>query len=829
MLQHWLQWSPITMSNQLLSVPFRNAHSGNVYDKTPLGQSTYLSTQYTLRACSRDYRLETGKYIESPNPPELDGCKQVGKIAPLTSFDTLYGHCFEGKTKVFEPCHHDTFMEWLSTLTGFIGDTVKKSRLWDLEGVRTISVDEISDPNNVYPTQFIHAINTQIKCKWNPIALFNVQAYIESAEKRGKSGFIFKLPSQSTLMTGPNGGFNNNMTVEMGFEEPEGTYDMEKRTYTKEMEKFICGLHTSHSEDAGKSRRVANFSRIRVLSKSALWIALYSDNNKPTDYGNWIVYCMGQTFNTDLAGVALLVDNMRRELIKYYQSQFDYPNTYNMPVPPTYFICYSEKCLLICISPGVLLRGTPDKMMIDSAMYQYQGVNPISKICKFPEHGYESHKYNYSGFTLLYPYLEYDAQPRITFASHQTVQAKAFPWAPATAKVTPCYASNPLVSTKFGRAMLEDQQSNPDAIWDLVPGTDMIVCFMNHPLNFEDAMMVSSRFADLGGFSSLSVCTYRVPINDITPEIGEQLCRKKYNWWKMPCTPYCICYGNKKGSKYKSISTSTPGSRIVSTSRSPTGVVLEKKIDNGEYQIRVSSFAQALNGDKLSSAHGQKGVMVLTDPEDLPLIVLKDGSSMTADLYMAVGSIVSRQTVGQVYEAWAGWRAAKDGLVNMTAEFDEKAIEPCKYIINPRTGGPIVHKNKDGTLEASKASIGIARFFDQTQMTRERQHLTHSSEGKYSLGTKPGRASGGGVAAAEMDFHAMYGTGNLHIAQELYNRGNVVRIGICLKCKHIEPLCDCGDEPGKRVYTRLSWDVAVFDMISAAANGSAGTYEVSHV
>jgi hypothetical protein len=816
------------MSTQLISVPFRNAHSANVYDGPDSNQPTLLSTQYTLRACARDYRIETGKYSDSSNPPELDGCKQIGKIAPLTTFDNQYGHCIDGKTKVFEPQHYDTFIDWLSAITDLIGNTVRRSRLWDLDGVKTLDVTEILADDSDYDDEFREAIRIQVKYLWNPISAFNVQAYIESSEKRGKDGSIFKIPSQSTLMTGPHGGFNNNTTIEMGFDEDEGTYDIEKRTYTKHMEKFICGLHTSHSEDAGKSRRVTAFTRIRVLSQNALWMALYTDNNRPSDYGPWTIYCMGQTFNSDLSGVAMMVENMRKSLRDYHSSQFSYPNVYNMPAPPTFFICYSERYLFICISPGVLLRSTPDEMMVDSAMYHMQKTNPIHMLTKFPDYGYESRKYNYSGFALMYPFLEYDAQPRITFASHQTVQAKAMPWAPATAKVTPCYVSNPLVSTQFTRDMLADQKSNPDAIWDLVPGQDMIVCFMNLPLNFEDAMVVSSRFADFGGFSSLSVCTFRVPINDKIPQIGEQLCRKKYPWWKMPCTRYCICHGSNPKSQYKTISP-THGGKIVSPSRSPTGTVLETNLENGEYQIRVSSFAQVLDGDKLSSPHGQKGVMVLTDPADLPIIVLEDGSSMTADLYMAVGSIVSRQTVGQVYEAWAGWRAAKDGISNLVAEFDEKAIEPCKYIINPRHGGPVVHKNKDGVVERTVASIGIARFFDQTQMTRERHHLTHSSEPKYSSGTKPGRASGGGVAVAEMDFHAMYSTGNLNIAQELYNRGNVVRVPVCTKCKHILPLCDCGDNPGKRVRVRLSWDVVVFDMISASANGSANVYEIKHV
>lgn len=80
---------------------------------------------------------------------------------------------------------------------------------------------------------------------------------------------------------------------------------------------------------------------------------------------------------------------------------------------------------------------------------------------------------------------------------------------PATARVSPSHVSGPLVSTEFGRMMEDDHQNNEHTIWDIMPSQDMTVCFMNHPLmNDDDAMIVSSRFADNGGFMTTSVCTY---------------------------------------------------------------------------------------------------------------------------------------------------------------------------------------------------------------------------------------------------------------------------------------------------------------------------------
>jgi hypothetical protein len=802
------------MSKVALNTLPRYAHS----------KDTYLQEQYVLRACNRDYRAQTNKYRSSLDPPELDGCKQLGKVAPLTTFETTYGHCSDGLTRIFPPMHHSCLRDWLQYLQHYISNTMNKKHTWDLDGVQLVSVDAILDPRKDYSDNLRKCIQAQITHKHNPISVYSAQAYVESKDKRGKGDYIYKAPSQSTLMTGILGGINNNTTIEMGFEEEEGERNMDKRTYKDDMFGFICCGHTAHSEDAGKSRRIASFTRVRVFSNTALWMALDSDNVTISSSGSWTVYCMGSTFSTDLAGVVVLVQKMNGELRRYAKSQFSYPDNSQMAAPPTYVVYYHEKLLIVSISPGVVLRMMPNGMMIDSTMYHYQPANPITRHGKIPNSGTDSIKYKYSAFFLLCPYVQDDRPPRTLLASGQTVQAICMPWAPATAKVSPCHVSRPLVTTEFMRRIQEDQESNPDAMWDILPGEDMMICFVNHPLNYDDAMVVSSKFADFGGFETLSVCTYRLFAKDNIPIVGEELCGKKYEWWKVPCTNHCVCqpWYKKVGDKLGKIK------RIISDPRIPSGIVTESNIaENGEYQIRVLSHSQLLTGDKISTTHGQKGVVRVVPFYDLPMIVMPDGSSFTADLYMAVGSVTSRQTVGQILESSAALKAAREGHMNKVEDPLEQGTEECEYLISGETGRVIVSALPDGKVVPIKASVGITRVFNQTQLTRERHHLSHMSEGKYSLGTTSGRAAGGGVATAEMDFHAMFSSGMLNCAQELLNRGNVVRVNICIQCKHVEPLCDC-NTPGRRVPTRLSYDTVIFDILSACINGSANTYEVAH-
>jgi len=806
-----------TMDKRLLSILPENSHTGN----------SLLQTQYTLRCCSKDYRIQTGKYSNSPSPPELDGCKQPGKIALLTTFDTKYGHCMDGFTYVFKPSDYDTLEGWISYISNAVSASISKGRAWDIYGVHRVAVDSKSMYRSAHSDKFKRCIDAQMKYKWNPICAYPVQAYIEASE-RSKDQALYPIPSQSTLMTGILGGINNNVSINMGFEEPEGTYNMEMRTFKDDMLGFLCAGHTSHSQDAGKSRRLCSYTRIKVLSKDALWSLVDKHNTLIRGDKGWLIYCMGSTFETSLGGIAVLIERMNENLKLYCKSQFDYPNLSNMSAPPTYFVCYQEKILLISISPGVILRMMPNGTMIDSSMLHHQQSNSATRHAKLPESGPESIAYKYSAFFLLCPFLEYDRPPRTLLASVQTVQAVCAPWSPATARVSPIHVSKPLVSTKFGREIEQDQDANPEAIWDIIPGEDMTVCFMNHPLNYDDSMVVSSRFADMGGFATLSTCTYRISPKDPRPDIGEQLCRNRYPWWKMPCMHHCKCMSTTKRESTTAKAISIRPMNQISNSRIPTGTVLEcNEVENGDIQIRVLSYAQILTGDKISTTHGQKGIARIAPYHDLPLIVMPDGSSFVADLYMAVGSVISRQTAGQIYESGAGWRAAALGKI-ATADIEDSSTETCSYLIDSITGKVIVSAMPDGSIQKIEATVGITRVFNQTQFTRERHHLTHSSEGKYSLGTTPGRAQGGGVAASEMDFHAMFSSGLVSCAQEMLNRGNVVRVPVCIECKHVSVLCDCL-ESGSTVNVRLSYDTVIFDIMSACINGSCNTYEMEHV
>lgn len=810
------------MENRLLFVEPKNSHTGD----------RFLGSQYTLRHCCLSYRQETGLYTDLDTPPELDCNRVPGKIASLKAFNTPYGHWRDeeiedgsGKvhtetfTLVFGTELCDSVHSMLLKVSDAIQSTVNATRLWDLNKTIKLKIQSVLDNDGEkYPTELVRVTESQRRIRYSPICVHPPHAYLESLEKRGKSLGTYVAPSQSTIVTGPHGGLHNNTLVEMAFEEKEGAKDLEKRTYDRNALWFFCAGYTPHSQDAGMSRRVSLYTRVRVMSKNTLSSLISSLGVlHKTGKGKWIVYCMGYTSYTSIEGVFELVSTMETDLQEFYKSEFETGEKTKLPGPPTYMIYQKEKILYISITPGCLLRSTPGDSMTDSSMVHFQESNSIVEHLPLPKSGTESLKYLYSASFLMTPYVEHDRPPRTLFAAGQTTQAIFHPWSPATARVSPMHSSKPLVQTEFVKQMVSDQEEFDECIWDIFPGEDMCVCYMNMAENYDDSMIVSSKFSDNGGFSTLSLCTYRVSEDELIPEKGETMCSKKYKWWKNRCTPSCVCKTKSRAKVY-----STSG-------RVPSGRVHEiLRTEDGRVSIKILSYSQLLTGDKVSTMHGQKGVVRLVSPENLPLIVMKDGTTLVADIYIAVGSVVTRQTNGQVYESQGGLNAVRSGKIQIASEIKSTDTEECAYIMNGKKGHVIMRELPSGKVEPIRATIGFTRVINQTQMTRERHHLTHKSEGRGSLGTTPGRASGGGVSVSELNFHAMYSSGLYGCAQELYDRGNMCKIPFCTECKRIQPLHSPTTQC-KIVNVNMSWDIASYDILSACINSSSNVYEIEHL
>lgn len=158
----------------------------------------------------------------------------------------------------------------------------------------------------------------------------------------------------------------------------------------------------------------------------------------------------------------------------------------------------------------------------------------------------------------------------------------------------------------------------------------------------------------------------------------------------------------------------------------PTGRVVSKRVLNsGEQSIKVSSYETFQPGNKVSTSHGQKGVASsLVDYQDMAVCYMRDGSMIVPDVVMAVSSIVSRQTVGQIYESGASLERVKDSGLSPVIDPDQTAALGEDVSVMDGTTGQFFESAMYGNggavvLQETAATMGFIRMFNQSQMTRD--------------------------------------------------------------------------------------------------------------
>lgn len=209
----------------------------------------------------------------------------------------------------------------------------------------------------------------------------------------------------------------------------------------------------------------------------------------------------------------------------------------------------------------------------------------------------------------------------------------------------------------------------------------------------------------------MSTCRYLLPPSDYVPPAGSVLCSQLCKWWKSGCQEYC-----------KHTVAYVETSNHCSPFRRPTGRVLSKAIlKTGEQSVRVKSYAQYQPGDKLSTGHGQKEVGAkLVDYGDMPVCRIKDRQSVVPDVVIAVGFIVSRQVVGQIYESGVGLERLRNPSINMVVDADEiRSTGEEVTVKNGRTGKmhriavrDTANPNSATYLKISFATLDYVRIFN---------------------------------------------------------------------------------------------------------------------
>lgn len=103
---------------------------------------------------------------------------------------------------------------------------------------------------------------------------------------------------------------------------------------------------------------------------------------------------------------------------------------------------------------------------------------------------------------------------------------------------------------------------------------------------------------------------------------------------------------------------------------------------------------------------------------------MRDGSMIVPDVVMAVSSIVSRQTVGQIYESGASLERVKDSGLSPVIDPDQTAALGEDVSVMDGTTGQFFESAMYGNggavvLQETAATMGFIRMFNQSQMTRD--------------------------------------------------------------------------------------------------------------
>jgi len=355
----------------------------------------------------------------------------------------------------------------------------------------------------------------------------------------------------------------------------------------------------------------------------------------------------------------------------------------------------------------------------------------------------------------------------------------------------------------------------------MLPGENVCALYLNMEYNYEDAILVSQRYVDNGGFSTISLCTYSLPSGELIPDVGMPICSKVSKWWKSKCAPHCSHKMNDTNMK-----------NVYSIGRIPTSTVVSvDSLDNGDKSVQVRSYQQLQTGDKLSTGHGQKGIAVITPYHEMPVAMNDQHGVIVPDVVIAMSSIVTRQTNGQLYESALSLTLMANGttLPQVVQPGDTASVDDEFNVCYGSTGRLYVtattHEDGSTRVMPTKATLGYVRIFNQTQMTRERHHVSHHSVGSHTLRTPVRRTRGGGISWGEMEVQAAVAAGLSNCVDEIVRRGDMVQCNICTRCQRLGLLCTCTTED-HHIRATLPYDTIVFDTVNAIVYNGSNKYEL---
>ncbi|KAK3258557.1 hypothetical protein CYMTET_32416 [Cymbomonas tetramitiformis] len=352
----------------------------------------------------------------------------------------------------------------------------------------------------------------------------------------------------------------------------------------------------------------------------------------------------------------------------------------------------------LCVAPGVLVRLLADGRRVCS----------LPSFDVEPAAGMDCFCWTFS----LVPYLYQNQSPRTLFGCNVSPQCIQWPATVVGDTYVPAHCSKPLVTT-MAQASFEEAGY-------VEPGEACVVAYCNLEYTYEDCIMVSRASAQRGLFMRTVSATAYCPQEGGHPSVGTTLASGQHPWWKGPRGIVTAC-------------TPCPSTQ--------------------EYAITVTYTEELQSGDKLATLHGQKGVVLLCEAEDMPWIVY-NGREVQLDAVISVVSLVKRGTAGQESEGAMGAATAESGRRAFVSH--DSPVPPLKTgtLIDGRTGALMT--SSTGAL--SEVSWGVCRLCPLIHISSQKQFYT----GSRGHASGSGRTRSARVKLGEMEMQVALAWGLPH-------------------------------------------------------------------
>jgi DNA-directed RNA polymerase II subunit RPB2 len=206
-------------------------------------------------------------------------------------------------------------------------------------------------------------------------------------------------------------------------------------------------------------------------------------------------------------------------------------------------------------------------------------------------------------------------------------------------------------------------------------------------------------------------------------------------------------------------------------------------------QMHTARFLQV--GDKLTSAHGQKGVTGCIKPaREMPWTE----SGIVADVLLNPHAEPSRMTIGQPIESGVGLLCARHGCIGDGTPFRKPGQSPEEFVTSLNKdllangfdcmGDQVMYKGETGERIRARIFFGPVAYFRVKQMVDDKHHAR--ARGPVHMTTQQpteGRSKDGGLRIGEMERDCIQSHGAASVCTDrLFYSSDYAEVPICKTC-----------------------------------------------